>query len=323
MKDIAIRKFEHTDVEAFIRLAQLSFAEENLAIGITAEDFARETRRIFRWKMLPYKLLTALMGVQWEAFVAEKDGRVVGGGMYMGREGRMSLTNLMVDPAYRRQGIGQALLLKRLERLKERGFPYVTAQVLDTNTASLANLAKQGFEVFNRYSIYERALPVPKGQDTSITIRDIRPADRVLFRNIEAQTMPASIISINGSLESQYFLSGWQKLYARFTGYSRWVKAFSRADETVGFVYANCQRQQRKGLLLQPVVADEHLPLLPAMIYQAGAWLGTAGKEAIIIEIPDRRTQIRDYLLENGWSRQHTWLELIYWLNGQGQAEIQ
>ena len=65
MKDLVIRKFEHTDVEAFIRLSQTSFAEESLAAGITPEDFALETRRIFRWKMIPYKLLTALMGVRW------------------------------------------------------------------------------------------------------------------------------------------------------------------------------------------------------------------------------------------------------------------
>ena len=63
--------------------------------------------------------------------------------------GRMTITNLMVDPEYRRQGIGQALLVQRLERMTERGFPFAMAQVLETNTASLQNLRKQNFEVFN------------------------------------------------------------------------------------------------------------------------------------------------------------------------------
>jgi len=187
-QDFIIRKFKHTDVEAFIRLANNSFAEESIAAGITPEDFEIETRRIFRWKMIPYKLLTALMGVQWEAFVAEKDGRVVGGGMYIGQNNQMAITNLMVDPDYRRQGIGQALLARRLERLKERGFPYVTAQVLDTNLASLANLKKQNFEVFNQYSVYERTLPLPKtagGDLPSISVRDIIPSDRAVLREIE------------------------------------------------------------------------------------------------------------------------------------------
>ena len=175
-------------MDDFIRLSKISFAEETLAEGITPEDFEQETRRIFRWKMLPYRLLTALMGIKWEGFVAEKDGKVVGGGMYIGRNNRMSVTNLMVDPEYRRQGVGQALLARRLERLTERGFPFVMAQVLETNTASLQNLRKQNFEVFNQYSVYEQTLPLPESNDSSIpsiTIREISRSDRALFREIE------------------------------------------------------------------------------------------------------------------------------------------
>src|SRR4030043_961386 len=133
MNDLKIRNFNYTDVDDFIRISKLSFAEETLAQGITPEDFEQETRRIFRWKMIPYRLLTALIGIKWEGFVAEKNGKVGGGGMYIGRNNRMSVTNLMVDPEYRRQGIGQGLLCGRLERLSEHGFPYVTTQVLDTN----------------------------------------------------------------------------------------------------------------------------------------------------------------------------------------------
>ena len=185
MNDVTIRKFKYTDVDDFIRLSKISFAEESLAEGISPEDFEQETRRIFRWRMLPYRLLTALTGVKWEAFVAEKDGKAVGGGMYIGRNNRMTITNLMVDPEYRRQGIGQALLVRRLERLAERGFPFVMAQVLETNTASLANLKKQNFEVFNQYSVYERSLPLPKSEDSSlppIAIREIRRSDRSIIQ---------------------------------------------------------------------------------------------------------------------------------------------
>jgi len=214
MSDVTIRKFKYTDVDDFIRLSNISFAEENVASGITPEDFEHETRRIFRWKMLPYKLLTAMMGIQWEGFVAEKDGKVVGGGMYIGRNNRMSITNLMVDPEYRRQGIGQALLIRRLGRMTERGFPFAMAQVLETNTASLQNLRKQNFEVFNQYSVYEHALPLPDINDSTmppITVREISRSDRALFKEIEKKTTPQSVLSIKGSIESQYFLSGWQK----------------------------------------------------------------------------------------------------------------
>ena len=214
MSDPTIRRFKHTDVDDFIRLSKLSFAEEALANGITPEDFEQETRRIFRWKMVPYRLLAALMGVKWEGFVAEKDGKVVGGGMYIGRNNRMYITNLMVDPEYRRQGIGQALLVRRLERLSECGFPFTMPQVLETNTASLQNLSKQNFEVFNQYSVYEHALPLPDINDSTmplITVREISRSDRALFKEIEKRTIPQSVLRIKGSIESQFFCPDGKK----------------------------------------------------------------------------------------------------------------
>jgi ribosomal protein S18 acetylase RimI-like enzyme len=325
MGDVIIRKFKHTDVNDFLRLSRLSFAEESIAAGITPEDFELETRRIFRWKMIPYKLLTNLMGIKWEGFVAEKDGKVVGGGMYMGRNNRMVLTNLMVDPEFRRQGIGQALLQKRLERLTELGFPFVTTQVLDTNLASLANIKKQDFELFNKYSVYERNLPLQDREDPIVyplTFREINSLDKAAFREVEKRITPAFIMYIIGSAESRYFVSNWQKLYLRYTRYSKWIKAVVAEGETLGFLCADFHPQQRKGFLLPPVVSKEGLRYLPTMIRQAGAWLEKSGKVSMVVEIPDQQTCIRDYLLDNGWSRQYTWLEFIKWLDERARQKI-
>jgi ribosomal protein S18 acetylase RimI-like enzyme len=325
MGDVIIRKFKHTDVDDFLRLSRLSFAEESIAAGITPEDFELETRRIFRWKMIPYKFLTQLMGIKWEGFVAEKDGKVVGGGMYMGRNNRMVLTNLMVDPEFRRQGIGQALLLKRLERLSELGFPYVTTQVLDTNSASLANIEKQDFKLFNQYSVYERSLPITDREDPivhQLTVREIKSFDKTAFREIEKRTTPAFVLHINGSAEARYFLSNWQNLYHRYARYSKWIKAVVAEGETLGFLCADFHPQQRKGFLLQPVVGEEGLRYLPTMIQEAGAWLEESGKDSMVVEIPDQHTRIRDYLLDNGWSRQYTWLEFIKWLDERARQII-
>jgi len=318
MNDLNIRNFKYTDVDDFIRISKLSFAGEWTAEGLTPEDFERETRRIFQWKMIPYRLLTALMGIKWEGFVAEKDGKVVGGGMYIGRDNRMSVTNLMVNPEYRRQGVGQALLARRLERMSERGFPFAMAQVLETNTASLQNLKKQKFEVFNQYSVYEHTLPLPEINDSSlplISVREISRADKALFKEIENKTIPRSILSVKGSAETQFFLSGWQRIYARFTRYSKWIKAVVASGETIGFLCAGFQDRQQKGLLIQPVVNEGCLDLIPSMLQKAGAWLEQAGRKSMIVEIPDVWTKTRDYLLVNGWKRQFTWLELVRWLD--------
>lgn len=318
MNDLKIRNFKYTDVNDFIRISKLSFAEESLADGITPEDFEQETRRIFRWKMLPYRLLTALIGIKWEGFVAEKNGKVVGGGMYVGRNNRMSITNLMVDPEYRRQGIGQALLIRRLERMTERGFPFAMAQVLETNTASLQNLRKQNFEVFNQYSVYEHNLPLPESHDSSmpsISVREISRSDRGLLKEIEAKTTPRTVLSVKGSAETQYFLSGWQKMYARFARYSKWIKAVEASGETIGFLCAGFQDRQQKGLVIQPIVTEDCRDLLPFMLHQAGTWLEQSGRKSMIVEISDQWAKSRDYLLENGWKKEFTWLELVRWLD--------
>ena len=313
------------DVDDFIRISKLSFAGEWTAEGLTPDDFERETRRIFQWKMIPYRLLTALMGIKWEGFVAEKDGKVVGGGMYIGRNKRMSVTNLMVDPEYRRQGVGQALLARRLERMSERGFPFAMAQVLETNTASLQNLRKQGFEVFNQYSVYEHTLSLTEMNDSSmpsISVREISRSDRALFKDIESKSTPSSVLDVKGSADNSYFLSGWQRMYARFTRYSRWIKAVVASGETIGFLCAGFQDRQQKGLLIQPIVKEGYLDLLPAMLYDAGAWLDQSGRKSMIVEVPDQWTKIRDYLLENGWKKQYTWLELIRWLDERARRQV-
>ncbi len=315
MSEIRIRKFNPSDVEAYIRLSKTSFAEEWTASGITLDDFETQTRQIFRWKMIPYKLLTALMGIKWEAFVAEADGKIVGGGMYIGRKDHMTITNLMVDPNYRRQGIGQSLLVKRLERLTELGVPFVTVQVLETNQASLGNLIKQGFEIYNKFTVYEHPLPMPVTKNLpAVTVREIRKSDKAVFAELEKQTTQQVVLRLNGGVESQYFVSPGQKLYSRFIGYQKWLRAFEVEGKTIGFLGAEFQKSQYKGYLLSPMVGEEDLKYFPGMIRAAKSWLESAGKVSMILEVPDHRTAIHNDLLSQGWEKQRTWIELVKWL---------
>jgi hypothetical protein len=92
--------------------------------------------------------------------------------------------------------------------------------------------------------------------------------------------------------------------------------------ETIGFLCADFHEQQRKGFLIQPMVTDECLQYLPAMIQKVGSWLDESGKETMVVEIPDGQTQIRDYLLNNGWKKQYTWLELIKWLDERARQKV-
>ena len=94
------------------------------------------------------------------------------------------------------------------------------------------------------------------------------------------------------------------------------------SGETIGFLCASFQDRQRKGLLIQPMVAEDCLNFLPAMLHKAGTWLEQLGKESMIVEIPDQWTKIRETLLENGWKKQYTWLELVRWLDERVEYKI-
>jgi len=55
---------------------------------------------------------------------------------------------------------------------------------------------------------------------------------------------------------------------------------------------------------------------------KAGSWREQSGRKSMIVEIPDQWTKIRDYILENGWKRQFTWLELIRWLDARARRKV-
>jgi hypothetical protein len=94
------------------------------------------------------------------------------------------------------------------------------------------------------------------------------------------------------------------------------------SGETIGFLYAGFQARQQKGLLIQPIIAEDCLDFFPAMLVKAGAWLEQSGRKSMIVEIPDRWANTRNYLLENGWKKQYTWLELVRWLDKRARQKI-
>lgn len=80
-----IRPFQPEDIEPLTEIAKASFAEEYTARGETPESFVQQIRLVTRWRMISFKLLTAVAGYKWEIFVAEVDGEVVGCGGFLGK----------------------------------------------------------------------------------------------------------------------------------------------------------------------------------------------------------------------------------------------
>lgn len=80
-------------------------------------------------------------------FVAENDGKVIGVIM-AGNDGRRGyIYHTAVHPAYRKQGIGSALVKAALNALKQLGISKVALVVFEKNTNGNAFWEKLGFTV--------------------------------------------------------------------------------------------------------------------------------------------------------------------------------
>lgn len=308
-----IRPFRYSDIDALIEIAKVSFAEEYTLQGATPESFIQQIRMISRGRMIPFKLLSKLAGIQWQLLVAEVDGNVVGCGAYLGRK-QMELTNLMVHPDYRRRGIGQAILVKRLQCLATEGHSQVTTTILASNQASLGNVAKQGFEVFDRYSLYEIPLPFPQHLANAagqITSRLIQKSDTTAFQAMEKQVTNPVRLEIYGSAFSHYNPSFVDAMMNQLGSAQQWVRVFSQGEEVIGFLSARTSTAQTKGVLSRPIIADENLSYLPAMFQEAAAWLSQQGKTAMQITVADERQEIIEILQNMDWKKVHSWVQLV------------
>ncbi len=316
VKELVIREFRYADLDALITIAKASFAEEYIASGQSPDSFVRQVRMVVSGRMIPFTLLSILAGIQWKLYVAEVDGAVVGCSSYMGRK-TMELANLMIHPEYRRRGIGQALLEKRLQHLKAKGYPFVKTTVLATNEASLGNLHKQGFEVFDRYSVLEIPLPLRNnttGPMHSITSRQVKQSDIFAFKEIEIQVANPAWLQIQGSAAPNYFPSRGDQLMQQFTNGQRWTRVFVKNTITIGFLSASTSSSHTKGTLFRPVVAQENIEHLSQMLQEAAVWLQHLGKETMQIGIPDESELLIDELQNNGWVKTLSWVQLVKWL---------
>lgn len=86
--------------------------------------------------------------------VALVDGVVGGYGGYWRCIDEAHITNVAVDPARQRQGIGRKLMLELLAKAKQEGLTCSTLEVRAGNEAAIALYRKLGYDVVSRRKNY-------------------------------------------------------------------------------------------------------------------------------------------------------------------------
>jgi hypothetical protein len=117
----------------------------------------------------------------------------------------------------------------------------------------------------------------------------VQPADAAVFKALEAQIANPLWLEVQGSAVSNYLSSWGERLLNRFTNTQQWTRAFCREEQIIGFLAVATSGGQPKGVMARPVVADENLVHLPAMLDEAAAWLMELGKTAVQMAVPDER----------------------------------
>lgn len=70
--------------------------------------------------------------------------------------GETDMMNVAVDPDFRRQGVGEKLILSLVEKLKESGSHCLTLEVRASNAPAIALYEKLGFQEIGRRPKYYR-----------------------------------------------------------------------------------------------------------------------------------------------------------------------
>lgn len=307
---LRLRDVRPEDVEAIIALAQVAFADEHRAEGLTPDGFAQQVRTMSRGRFIPITLLMRLGGLRWGIIVAEHAGKVVGCGAYSGRPGRVYLHTNMVAPDYRRQGVTSAIMQYGWPRLVQMGVRWATATVLATNVASRDNLLKHGFTPFYQVVRYEKALDQATAVGTPLDVAPVTSADGAAIVALRDATAGVGNewLPLLGNAADNYLIHPARRMMARMSGQRETAWRFAHDGEQVGFLAVATGRASSKGTIDTPLVASRHLHYLPAMVAHAESWLVAQGKHHSRLTAPAANSAMAAILEGCGYQPQQRWL---------------
>ncbi len=124
--------------------------------GEHIESLAQTERLCFSTPWSENALLKELENPNARFFVALCNGEVAG---YIGAHnivGEVYITNVAVNPSYRRQGVATKLIERLVEISRAENAEFITLEVRVSNTSAQALYEKQGFQVVGkRKAFYE------------------------------------------------------------------------------------------------------------------------------------------------------------------------
>ena len=101
----------------------------------------------------------------------------------------------------------------------------------------------------------------------------------------------------------------------RFSNTQTQIRSWMAEGKVIGFSAARTTGSKTKGGLARPIIAENNLQYLPAILCETADWLRQLGKTTMQVAVPDTRPAIQEFLQNSGWTPLQTWVRQVKWLN--------
>ncbi|MCI4368032.1 MAG: GNAT family N-acetyltransferase [Thermoplasmata archaeon] len=284
-----LREFRPSDAEAFFQLMRSQFPEEEALLGSRPEGLRDVVRRVYRWD---YRLVLGLLRILgrpvFRFFVVEDSGKLAGVALLTYTQEAGYISEVVVDPAYRRRGHARRVVEACLSGAKASGRRYGVLDVLVGNAPARALYDKLGFQPLRSKSYMVKDLPAGRrgaGAGLPRNGRAFRRADAAALQKVLERDLPDRVLKVL-PVERGAFSVPQVVAYGLGATTDAWVIDVGRGAEA--FVRASVSTAMAAGNLTCPVigpgVSDEGAR---QMVEYGLGWIAERGAPRVLSEVPD------------------------------------
>ena len=297
-----IRDIRRADTARLFALMEREFPEESALLGNRPEGFEKVVRRIFRWDTRFIVGLFQLFGRPlFRALAVEADGHLVATTMVSFPPVSSYVSNVVVDPAYRRRGYAKLLLEEARRTARRARRKYLALDVLETNTGARALYDSIGYRPLRARTqfVHDAGAQFGPSPPTNGAIRSFRRTDAAALVGIVRRQTPPAVEEVLPTGERALVGS---RIATRMMASEEaaWVVDRGRGPE--GHLAATVSQVFDAAHFSAPILSESVDPdLADALVRTAGAWCAERKAPRILSMVADDNARGRAALERAGF----------------------
>jgi ribosomal protein S18 acetylase RimI-like enzyme len=295
-----IRELRKADGPRVLELLKTQFPEEEAILGTRPEGVQKLIDRVFRWDARLVVGLARLFGRPiYRFFVVEEDGRLVATTILSFPERSGYVSMVVVDPAYRRRGLAQALLERARVATDKSRRKFISLDVLEQNAPARALYERIGYRPLRETGFFVRDPGAGTTGAPSSMIRPFRKSDIAPLLEIARRSVPPEVERVlplrAAALRSTGFMAS---IFANES--AAWVVDRGRGPEA--YVEAVATPMTEAGHCSNPIIGEDLDPeTAVALVRTAVDWSTAHNAPRMIASVPASNVRGRAALEGGGF----------------------